>query len=438
MKIFKIFLVSCLVLVFSNNYGQDKNNPWVVNLGVNIVSLQGDNVDADTALGIPSLGISRHIGGGFSLGAQYSINKVKGKSLPQDLSYYSLDGVIKYTIQSKGKTSPYFFAGYGFSAFKDGVDRKGFFPSSDVSETALAGIGLSIDLSDKTAINLSTSYRDADETKAFKHYQHVIGVSIKLGSLDSDGDGISDKNDACPEVPGLEEFSGCPDTDGDGITDNEDQCPDQAGSAEMNGCPDSDGDGIADNVDECPEKAGSADMNGCPDTDGDGVSDKEDACPDEAGENDGCPWPDEDGDGVPDKDDECPKTAGSQENNGCPMIADEVIESLNKEGSMIKFKVSSSVIGKGSGPVLDNIKVLLDKYPKIVIEIQGHASSDGSRAYNQKLSEERAASVKTALTERGSDSNRLSTVGYGEDKPMAKNNTSSGRKANRRVQFSIK
>ena len=64
-------------------------------------------------------------------------------------------------------------------------------------------------------------------------------------------------------------------------------------SAEMNGCPDTDGDGLADNVDKCPQEAGEAANNGCPedDRDGDGVPDKDDVCPDEAGKaaNSGCP-----------------------------------------------------------------------------------------------------------------------------------------------------
>ena len=90
----------------------------------------------------------------------------------------------------------------------------------------------------------------------------------------------------------------------------EDDCPEEAGPAENNGCPDTDGDGVLDKDDECPDVVG--DLNGCPDSDGDGVADKDDECPDQAGEteNNGCPWPDSDGDGVADKDDECPNEAG--------------------------------------------------------------------------------------------------------------------------------
>ena len=427
-----------MLFILSFTFGQDKSNPWAVNLGINVVSLQGDNVDANTALGIPSIGISRHIMGGLSIGAQYSLNKISGYSLPKDLKYYSLDGILKYNLSNSESFQPYLFAGYGFSAFQDGVDRNGLFPSSDVSETSLAGIGVNIGISDKMGINVSSSYRNADESKAFKHFQHVIGVTFKLGSLDSDGDGISDKNDECPEIPGLEEFAGCPDTDGDGIADKDDQCPDEAGSKDMMGCPDSDGDGIADKDDECPNSAGGSETNGCPDSDGDGVADKDDQCPDLVGspETNGCP--DSDGDGIADKDDQCPNKAGSAENNGCPVITDSVMDELNDEGSMIRFNASSSVIGEDSDECLDKIKSILDNYPSTIIMIEGHASSDGSKSFNQKLSEDRANSVKNALVGKGADSDRLETIGYGEDKPLKDNTSREGRKSNRRVQFSLK
>ena len=438
MKLFKKNLVFIFLLTLSFSFAQDKTNPWVVNLGINVVSLQGDNVDANTALGIPSIGISRHIFGGLSIGAQYSRNKISGYSIPKDLKYYSLDGILKYNLSNSESFQPYLFAGFGFSAFQDGVDRNGLFPSSDVSETSLAGIGVNIGISDKMGINVSSSYRNADESKAFKHFQHVIGVTFKLGSLDSDGDGISDKNDECPEIPGLEEFAGCPDTDGDGIADKDDQCPDQAGSKDMMGCPDTDGDGIADKDDECPNSAGGSETNGCPDSDGDGVADKDDECPNLVGsiETNGCP--DSDGDGIPDKDDSCPDNAGSIENKGCPIITDSVMDELNDEGSMIRFKASSSVIGDDSDECLEKIKSILDNYPSTNIVIEGHASSDGSKSFNQKLSEDRATSVKNALVGKGADSDRLETIGYGEDKPLKDNTSREGRKSNRRVQFSLK
>ena len=149
---------------------------------------------------------------------------------------------------------------------------------------------------------------------------------------DSDNDGILDKDDKCPTQAGPKENQGCPwpDSDGDGVLDKDDKCPNVAGPVENQGCPwpDTDGDGIPDKDDKCPKEPGPKENNGCPipkvevpaDKDGDGVADKDDKCPDVAGpkENNGCPWPDTDGDGVPDKDDKCPKVKGPAENNGCP------------------------------------------------------------------------------------------------------------------------
>lgn len=108
---------------------------------------------------------------------------------------------------------------------------------------------------------------------------------------DRDNDAISDKRDACIDIPGIWAFKGCPDTDGDGIKDEVDECPNAAGPAELNGCPDTDGDGILDKNDQCPTVAGSQKLNGCPDRDNDGIADADDACPDVAGlpEFDGCP-----------------------------------------------------------------------------------------------------------------------------------------------------
>lgn len=91
-------------------------------------------------------------------------------------------------------------------------------------------------------------------------------ITIIDDDFDTDGDGIVDVNDSCPEVAGPIEGSGCPDSDGDGIYDNEDQCPDEPGDAENSGCPivDADGDGVLDGFDDCPNEPGPAQYNGCP------------------------------------------------------------------------------------------------------------------------------------------------------------------------------
>lgn len=146
------------------------------------------------------------------------------------------------------------------------------------------------------------------------------GLSQFNGCPDTDEDGIQDKDDLCPNTPGLEKFGGCPDSDKDGIEDSKDDCPNISGLEVFNGCPDTDEDGIQDSEDECPEKVGTKEFNGCPDTDGDGLPDPKDKCPEEAGplENTGCPWGDRDNDGIIDKEDACPSVEGPIENQGCP------------------------------------------------------------------------------------------------------------------------
>ncbi|MCL4254295.1 MAG: thrombospondin type 3 repeat-containing protein, partial [Anaerolineae bacterium] len=107
-----------------------------------------------------------------------------------------------------------------------------------------------------------------------------------------------------------------PDSDGDGMPDDIDQCPNLFGQTQT-GCPDSDGDGVTDNVDQCPNEAGTL-PNGClPDSDGDTVPDVRDACLYEYGTlPNGCP-PDSDGDGIGDYRDDCPYEF-AQTQNGCP------------------------------------------------------------------------------------------------------------------------
>jgi len=162
----------------------------------------------------------------------------------------------------------------------------------------------------------------------------VAGTIPNMGCPDSDGDGIVDKDDKCPNVAGPESLMGCPDTDGDGIADGDDSCPKVAGPASTKGCPDSDGDGVADDKDKCPNVAGIASLSGCPDSDGDGIADGDDACPKVAGVRSANGCPDADGDGVRDSEDKCPKRKGPASNNGCPADPDTdgdgVIDRLDK------------------------------------------------------------------------------------------------------------
>jgi outer membrane protein OmpA-like peptidoglycan-associated protein len=283
---------------------------------------------------------------------------------------------------------------------------------------------------------------------------------------DRDHDGILDRDDACPDVPGVADAdpgkNGCPppsDRDHDGIPDKDDACPDVPGvpnpAPSLNGCPpDRDGDGITDAEDACPDEAGpkNADpkLNGCPprDRDGDGILDRDDACPDVKGvhtsdpKTNGCPLPvDSDGDGILDDKDACPNEKGPPDpdptKNGCPRSV-RVTETEIFILEQVQFDTGKATIKKVSDKLLDEVAGVLKEHPEIKrIEVQGHTDSRGAAAQNKTLSQARADAVMKALIKRGIVKGRLTARGYGQEKPIADNGTDAGRQQNRRVQFTI-
>ena len=230
------------------------------------------------------------------------------------------------------------------------------------------------------------------------------------------------------------------DTDGDGVYDDMDKCPELVGTIINDGCPnDVDGDGISDANDKCPNLAGNAANDGCPtDTDGDGVYDKNDNCPELVGigANNGCPA-DSDKDGVYDKIDKCPNRAGSAKNNGCPeaRITEEERSLLDRAMSAVEFNTGSAVLKTNSKSILVEINQMLEKYPRYKLNISGHTDDQGDASVNQKLSEGRAQACYDFLTLRGVDPERLSYEGFGETVPKFSNDTQIGRQGNRRVEF---
>ncbi len=439
----KLLVVALLMVGVNNMQAQDENNPWQISFGVNAIDTYptGDDGGFGSQLfnatdhwnilpSISYIGVSKSVGNGLSLGARGSLNKISkvGDVRVDDLSYYALDATLKYNFLKETVVDPFVEVGGGYTW----VDEIG-------AGTVNGGVGVNFWFTENIGLTVQMNYKHAFEDYGFKHWQHMAGLAIKFGGTDTDGDGIYDKDDACPEVAGLEAFNGCPDSDGDGIEDSKDACPNEAGSAEMNGCPDADGDGVADKDDACPNEAGLASLAGCPDADGDGIADKDDECPNEAGpaENKGCPWPDADGDGIFDKDDLCPQLPGTVANSGCPEVTEAVRKTLNDYAKTILFDTGKATIKFESGEILQNIAGILKEYSYASFNVEGHTDSSGSDELNQRLSEERAQSVVDYLSENGIDSSRLKAAGYGETKPLMPNTTRKGRDRNRRVEINL-
>jgi OmpA-OmpF porin, OOP family len=147
---------------------------------------------------------------------------------------------------------------------------------------------------------------------------------------------------------------------------------------------------------------------------------------------------DTDGDGVADQFDKCPGTpAGTAvDGSGCPLPKATPVDTVasNVTGfEKIGFDFNSSVLKTESYPTLDKLSsVLRENGGKVTVN--GYASSEGTAAYNLKLSKDRANSVKTYLVNSGVNASQVATKGHGEANPIASNDTEEGRIQNRRVE----
>lgn len=172
---------------------------------------------------------------------------------------------------------------------------------------------------------------------------------------------------------------------------------------------DTDGDGVTDDLDQCPRTpAGvSVDSRGCAiDTDKDGVADYKDACP-------GTDQP-----------------GARIDSRGCyEILKEKVSVELN-----VQFDFDSAKARPGHRSEVKRVYDFMREYPQTKVTIEGHTDSRGSNEYNQKLSQRRANTIANMLTtEFNIDADRVTAIGYGEERPVASNDTDEGRQDNRRV-----
>lgn len=451
MKNLKLGISALALTLASTAFAQTTSNPWVIGVGAHGVNHMGvanggvdkvfDNFDQVFTLNnytitppLSKLTIARNLNKYFVLDWQTSVGNVDNKRFAMGKEFFLQTGLgLQFKFAGLWNEESWFDPYVRVGANYLRHDYSGLtFPRTDLANdvvlgtyngddvtgkanhfTAAGGIGSNFWLTKNFGLNLQGDYvsTPGNSSNVANFWQASASLMFRFGNTDRDKDGIKDSEDACPDVPGLAQFQGCPDTDGDGVADKDDNCPEVAGPVENNGCP-------------------------WPDTDGDGVLDKDDACPSVAGPaaNNGCPWPDTDGDGILDKDDACPTVAGLAQYNGCPRtdvnVADDVTKALND----ILFDFNKATIRPESKEKLDQAAAYIKDFPAGKFLIEGRTDKKGSDAYNLKLSRQRAASVVAALEARGVAPEQLKSRGVGEAKAtVAETASDAERLSDRRV-----
>ncbi len=432
MKNLKLGISALALTIASTVFAQTTTNPWVIGVGahgVNHVAAGGgldnffDNLTGKPLWSIKNytitpplskLTVARNLNKFLVLDWQTSVGNVDNKRIGMDKEFFLMTGLgLQFKFNGFWNEDSWFdpyarvganylrhdYTGVNFPVTATDGTYYAAYSGKDNGEAKADhfatnfGLGSNFWLTQNFGLGIQGDYvaTPGDKSDVANFWQASASLLFRFGNTDRDKDGIPDKEDACPDEPGLPEFQGCPDTDGDGIPDKDDQCPDVAGPVENNGCP-------------------------WPDTDGDGVLDKDDQCPDVAGpaENNGCPWPDTDGDGVLDKDDKCPDVPGLKEYDGCPkpdsVWADEATGAL--KGILFDFNKATITKAESVAKIDQAASIIKNSTGKFLVT--GHTDAKGAEAYNLKLSRERAASVVKALEARGVSDDKLKSIGVGE------------------------
>ena len=462
--ILKTYVIISLLLLCTNSFSQYNENKWIISASFDAVDLYPTGIKTDAPyypqggifedlfnvsdhwnFGGPSVSISKLIYKGLYFGTELSINKIK-KIEGQDNFDYTFYGgqvFLKKTFYSTKKARPFLKLGYGISGIDRGLFGDTIPFSQYFSKTLSPGFGVHFRITNNFGFEISSSFNKAIDFGGITHLRHKAAIYIGIGDRDRDGDGIINRKDKCPKIPGLPEFNGCPDNDGDGIPDLEDKCPNEPGEKLNNGCPKKDealdennlmsdknkelqigvvSSTFSKNTTNTKEESGNQEVL----AENNSMSNKNKELQLEV---------------VSSAFSKNTTNTKQESNNQISKDISNISFLINKkldENRIIYFPAGSiKILGKKNLVKLRGIIILITNQKDLKVLLEGHSSDDGDSLSNLELSRDRAIIIKQTLIDLGTDPGRIKIKALGEEEPIFYNKSTNSDRFNRSVLITL-